>query len=78
MSRRSLDIEYAYAIVRLDLFHGPNTPLERLYTIKEVVWDRDDAEREVARLNALWPDGKTRYFVDLARVAVRTPSEASA
>jgi hypothetical protein len=49
-------------ILRADLFHGPNAPVETVVTPKEVVQTQELAEREVERLNALHPDGQVRYW----------------
>ena len=58
-----------YAIVRLDSFLTGDVPLEDRVTVKEVLPSLEEAEREVARLNALIEDGGvvyvwqyTRYF----------------
>jgi hypothetical protein len=60
--------EEAFVILRADLFHEPDTPLEQLITAKEVVRSLELAEREVARLNALHPDGQVRYWLTRSRL----------
>jgi hypothetical protein len=62
------DREDVYVILRADLFHGPETPLELLVTAKEVVRSLELAEREVARLNALHADRQVRYWFSHSRL----------
>lgn len=60
--------EEVFVILRADRFHGPDTELKTLVTAKQVVFSRDMAEREVARLNALHPDGTVRYWAAMSRL----------
>jgi hypothetical protein len=60
--------EQAFVILRADLFHGTDTPFETVISAKEVVRSRELAEREVARLNALHPDGQVRYWLTPSRL----------
>jgi hypothetical protein len=57
-----------YVVLRADLFHAPDTPLETLVTTKAVLRSREAAEREVARLNVLHPDGSVRYWWSFSRL----------
>jgi hypothetical protein len=59
-----------FVILRTDLFHAAGTPLELLVTAKQVVRSQALAEREVARLNALHPDGQVRYWCVPSRMAL--------
>ncbi len=68
MSRRFKEREQVYAVLRADLYHDPETEIEHLVTVKEIVHDLETAEAEVARLNALRPDGKVRYWWQMTRL----------
>jgi hypothetical protein len=57
-----------YAVLRADLFHRRDIPLETLITVKEVVRSEEVAKREVDRLNALRPDGSVRYWYQHSRL----------
>jgi hypothetical protein len=76
-------IDHVFAIVRLDEFVGPETPLERRITVKKVVRGLDAAEREVERLNKLQKEG-VRYFwqhtrlENLHQTATADPTEPPA
>jgi hypothetical protein len=59
-----------YAIVRYDFFLEGAEPHER-FTVKCVVWDQEEADKEVERLNDLRTDSKTRYFWQYTRVKQR-------
>ena len=54
--------EQVFVVLRADLFLGPDAPVESLVTAKEVVHSLELAEQEVARLNALRPEGGIRYW----------------
>jgi hypothetical protein len=60
--------EQAFVILRADLFQPSGTPLEQLVSAKEIVRSPELAEREVARLNALHPDGQVRYWFTYSRL----------
>ena len=68
MSVNHQERDDVYAVLRADLFHGPDTPLETLITVKEVVRSEDIAKLEVKRLNALHPDGRVRYWYQHSRL----------
>ena len=68
MSSIPKDKEHVFVVLRADLFHSAGTSLETIITAKEVVRSEELAEREVARLNALHPDGKVRYWYALSRL----------
>ena len=56
MSRKHEPREEVYAILRADLFHGPDVAVEHAVYVKAIVYDRDVAVREVERLNELNAD----------------------
>jgi hypothetical protein len=56
MSRTHREREDVWVVMRADLFHGPDAPLETLVTAKEVVRSEDLARREVERLSANAPE----------------------
>ncbi len=60
--------EEVYVVLRADLFHEPGTNLETLVTVREALRSQDLARREVARLNALHPDGQVRYWYAASRL----------
>jgi hypothetical protein len=59
--------DHAYAIVRLDEFLLPATSLEHCVTVKKIVWNVEEAQREVERLNALQHSG-VRYVYTTTRL----------
>lgn len=59
---------HGYAIVRVDDYFGPETPTERRVTVKKIVFDPDEAEREVDRLNNLQDADGSRYFLQITRI----------
>jgi hypothetical protein len=61
-------VEHVYAIVRVDEFLGSDIPIERRITVKKVMRDADEAEREVERLNRLQRDAGVRYFAQITRL----------
>lgn len=60
-------LDHAFAIVRVDEFLG-DAPTEQKVTVKLVMWDAEEAQREAARLNALQKDGSAHYFVQTTRI----------
>lgn len=64
----------AWAVVRIDDFHSPETPIDVCVTpVKEVWLTAKQAEAEVERLNALWlernpGDDSVRYFSQYTRL----------
>ena len=66
--RKHVDREHVFVILRADLFLGSETALESLITAKEVVRSQELAKQEVARLNALHPDGAVRYWYTISRL----------
>jgi hypothetical protein len=60
--------DHAYAIVRIDDFLGPQSPIENRITVKKIMWDADAADREVERLNGLKNATGIRYFSQITRV----------
>ncbi len=61
-------VQYAYAIVRIDDFLGADVPTERRVTVKRVMRDADAAERECARLNSLQGGNGVHYFTQTTRL----------
>jgi hypothetical protein len=59
---------HGYAIVRIDDYLGPETPAERRVNVNKVILDRDEAEREVERLNSLQKDDGRHYVLQLTRL----------
>jgi hypothetical protein len=58
----------AYAIIRLDTYlQGVAADADRV-TVKRVMWDKNEAEAEAARLNALVGDDGQEYYVQYTRV----------
>jgi hypothetical protein len=68
MSKRHRPREDVFVVLRADLFHGADARPETLVTAKEVLVSREQAEREVERLNALHPDGQVRYWIAPSRL----------
>jgi len=58
----------AFAIVRIDDFHGEQVDVESRIAIKEVVHSAEEAEREIARLTALNSDKGCRYVCQPTRI----------
>ena len=63
----------AWAVVRIDDYDVPGSPKENDVYVKEVWLTREQAEREVDRLNELWrrdhPDSdRTKYFAEYTRL----------
>lgn len=74
MTRQKLDVEYdhAFAIVRVDGYYRDIRDVmeqpEVFITVKKVVWSKEVAESEVARLNQLNADKESVYFSTTTRV----------
>jgi hypothetical protein len=68
IARPSARFEHLYAIIRVDAFHGPETPEEQKISVKKVVRDVAEAEQEVDRLNRLQKASGVRYFWQLTRL----------
>ena len=67
--------DHVYAIIRIDSFLGDDIPLEHKVTVKKIMRDADEAEREVERLNRLQKDGGVRYFAQITRIEKEPPPE---
>lgn len=67
MSRRHVSREQLWVILREDRFHDPDAPASTRINVKAIVDSEDLASAEVARLNALHPDGRVVYFQQLGR-----------
>jgi hypothetical protein len=70
MSARRTAPDEVYAIVRWDGFQGAAARPEALVTVKAVVRSQDQAEAEVARLNALVEGEDIRYWWQTTRLLV--------
>lgn len=57
-----------FAIVRVDLFFDHDVAPRDRITVKKVIASREEAEREVTRLNALQRDKGCVYFWQATRV----------
>ena len=68
MSKTHKPRENVWIVMRADLFHRPEVEVEMLVTPKSVFRSQEHAEREVARLNALHPDGRVRYWCAFSRL----------
>ena len=69
-----------FAVVRIDGYDVPGIPKEQLVTVKEVWSTQEQADAEVARLNALHADETIRYFTQYAKVergVGRSPRQAT-
>jgi hypothetical protein len=66
--------QHAFAIIRIDEYSDPETPIEHRITVKKIVLDAEDAEREVERLNRLRAGKRGRYFSQITRI--ETPDES--
>jgi hypothetical protein len=62
----NMEYEPAYVIIRSDDFLGDDAPSEEKITVKLIVWSREEAIREVDRLNAL--GNRARYFWQATRL----------
>ena len=67
--------EPIYVILRADLYLGRDVDPDTLVTAKAVVLSEDVARQEVARLNAMHPDGSVRYWWQLSRLVTIESSD---
>ena len=67
----------AYAVFRIDELLGPDTPLERMVTVKEVLPTFESAKSEVERLNGLKQGDGQRYFWQKTRLVGFFPKSES-
>ena len=76
------NFDHAFAILRLDSSHDPSMKwvdiladhgrlYSHLVTVKKVVWEAEEAESEVARLNQLNSETGCVYFHQVTRVQRR-------
>jgi hypothetical protein len=56
-----------YAVVRIDEYDIPGIPEDGLITVKEAWSSKEQADAEVARLNAINADKSCRYFAFYTR-----------
>jgi len=57
-----------YAVVRIDEYDIPGIPKDQLITVKEVWLSQEQADAEVARLNAVNAEKSCRYLTYYAKV----------
>jgi hypothetical protein len=62
-------MKHAYAIIRADLFHDDDVPIDIKFTVKKIVASEVDAESEVIRLNTLNSSKGCYYFWQVTRIA---------
>ena len=68
MSQKNKDCDEVYVVLRWDGFHGVSSSPEVIVTVKEIVRNRDLADAEVARLNALNEEKGARYWWTTTRL----------
>ena len=68
MNARRTERDQVYAVVRWDGFQGSAARPEALVTVKEIVRSQQQAEAEVARLNALAEGQSIRYWWQVTRL----------
>jgi hypothetical protein len=81
MATESPNVKYdhVYAIIRLDQGPTPCASLDKnLITITKVLRSKEEAEREVRRLNALNADKGCEYYCLATRLERQTTSEPEA
>src|SRR5437016_5662002 len=71
------EYEYVYAVIRADEYKGADCPTERRVTVKEIVWDEDEARREVERLNSLGKEGVVYFWTVTRLLPNPAPSPAN-
>ena len=64
---------HVFAIVRVDLFHRADMPLEEKVQVPHVVWTEEAAEREVERLNRLNAEKGCIYVWRISRLVDSAP-----
>ena len=60
--------QHGFAIIRIDDYFGDETPIEQRITVKKVVRDAGEADREVERLNNLRDGQRSRYVSQITRI----------
>lgn len=63
------NMKHAYAIIRADLFHDDEVPIDLKITVKKILASEVDAESEMVRLNALNGSKGCYYFWRVTRIA---------
>ncbi len=82
MTPEKLSVEYdhAFAIVRVDGYYRDIKDMmekpEVLITVKRIVWSKEQAESEVARLNRLNAEKDSIYFSTITRVDKRAAQDS--
>lgn len=61
--------ERCFVIVRVDELALGHAELENVITVKGIVWEQSEAEREVARLNRVNAGKGCRYFWQTSRAS---------
>ncbi len=63
--------KHVYAIIRIDEFHGETASWPNRVTVKEILWDEEEAKKEVDRLNRLNAQKDCQYFFQMTRLVER-------
>ena len=58
---------HVFAVLRIDEFHSVDLPLEDRVIVTKVMWDSEEAEQEVKRLNGSAPEN-VRYVARVTRI----------
>lgn len=61
-------MDHVYAILRYDADVGPGEPIDQRVTVKRIVWNFEDAVKEVQRLNELNKEKGAYYFYQVTRL----------
>ena len=68
MSHKNKERKEIFAVLRFDGFHSDTTTPAQRVTVKEVVRNKEIAEAEVARLNALNGDKNVLHWWQMTRL----------
>ena len=60
-----------FAVIRFDRFLSDLQPVQRSFTVKEIVFSQREAESEVERLNRLNKEKDCEYFFQPARLRAK-------
>lgn len=71
------NVKHGYAIVRIDYLDYPYgdhqhtvDTVRAMVIVKRVMWDLEEAKKEVARLNGLNGSDDCKYFCQITRVDI--------
>ena len=72
----NLKYDHVFAIIRVDMFCDLESDPEQSITVKKIVSTQQEAETEVARLNRLVGNKRSKYFWQVTRLERNsTPAE---